>query len=293
MGYEEAIEAQVRLRNWWRTDHALGAAEHVARTIYPEVPNHGAHIAQGVRGLLDVAEPFYVAPDICALLGGAAATFPSATLAPQDVPVQTGWLYYSNPLDLTITPELRQQVRDVDSGRELAYVRLRGLAWAATDEHGVLLMYFADVNVGPAVPALIWYTNIPWGGTWDRGYTERLSLFTDILRHFYTFLAFVRQRLLVTARRPLLQRQERRRLTRDLGHEPFVRVVDLRARDYRRPEEAEGQPVEWSCRWLVRGHWHRYHTREGLQSRWLLPYVKGPEDKPLRVPDSTIYAVVR
>jgi hypothetical protein len=73
------------------------------------------------------------------------------------------------------------------------------------------------------------------------------------------------------------------------GADAGVQVVTLRREAP--PLEASERPVShgqvnWSCRWLVGadtgGHWHRYHTRNGVEDRWVGVYDKGPPDKPLR-----------
>ena len=73
----------------------------------------------------------------------------------------------------------------------------------------------------------------------------------------------------------------------------MVRVVELRQREYQQRDESHDTHTEYTCQWLVRGHWHQYHTRDGLQPRWVSPYVKGPSDKPLKAPTITAYEVVR
>lgn len=53
--------------------------------------------------------------------------------------------------------------------------------------------------------------------------------------------------------------------------------------------------VEWSHRWIVRGHWKWQPCGEGRKSRvriWINPYVKGPEDKPL-VQTEKVYSLQR
>jgi hypothetical protein len=101
------------------------------------------------------------------------------------------------------------------------------------------------------------------------------------------------QRILVTSARYIANRQARKRIAKAIGHEPVVKVIELRARDYQQRDESEGTGVEYTCQWLVRGHWHQYHTKDGLQPRWVMPYVKGPSDKPLRVAEKVAYEVVR
>jgi hypothetical protein len=54
-------------------------------------------------------------------------------------------------------------------------------------------------------------------------------------------------------------------------------------------ERGHGESVvEWSHRWLVRGHWRWQAYGPGRTERrriWIAPFVKGPEDKPFAVTD--------
>lgn len=69
-----------------------------------------------------------------------------------------------------------------------------------------------------------------------------------------------------------------------------VRVVRLHL--HARPQHPDGadgtQQVEWSHRWLVSGHWRRqwYPASRQHQAKYILPYVKGPADRPLVVRDT-------
>lgn len=60
-----------------------------------------------------------------------------------------------------------------------------------------------------------------------------------------------------------------------------VRVLNLRSSG---GGESKGGSVDWSHRWIVRGHWRQQPYGPGgelRRPRWIAPYVKGPEDKPL------------
>jgi hypothetical protein len=74
-----------------------------------------------------------------------------------------------------------------------------------------------------------------------------------------------------------------------------VVVVKLRVNDNR--ERAEETSVEWSHRWLRRGHWRNQPCKDddGQWTRrviWIHPTVCGPEGKPLLIRDH-VYALVR
>jgi hypothetical protein len=52
--------------------------------------------------------------------------------------------------------------------------------------------------------------------------------------------------------------------------------------------------VDWSHRWIVQGHWrNQWYARAGEhRPKWIDPYPKGPEDKPLVLKDK-IYRWIR
>lgn len=79
-------------------------------------------------------------------------------------------------------------------------------------------------------------------------------------------------------------RQLRRRAARR-GHvlNP-VTIVRLPRRQYEHAQNGESH-VDWSHRWVVSGHWRKqwYAKQEVHRPKWIAPYVKGPDDKPLLV----------
>lgn len=77
-------------------------------------------------------------------------------------------------------------------------------------------------------------------------------------------------------------RREAQRLGYDFG---APRVIELR-----RPRGHEADPegerlrdVNWTHRWIVRGHWRQqwYPSIKGHRQKWIGAYEKGPEDLPL------------
>lgn len=116
------------------------------------------------------------------------------------------------------------------------------------------------------------------------------------------FLLFINQDLLTTdsIEAPRATRKRAEALSLQLPTAPTIdtstKVVMLRKRAYRPHESAaEREAPEWSCQWMVRGHWRQqYYPSRGInQPKWIAPYVKGPEDKPLKPPRATVFAVVR
>jgi len=92
-----------------------------------------------------------------------------------------------------------------------------------------------------------------------------------------------------------LPRPERRRLARAGKPEPCIRTVILRKRE-RFVHGVAPTEMEWSCQWLVSGHWRRLHQPrkdDGAETTYVTPYVKGPEDKPFKMPAKVIHKVSR
>lgn len=115
-------------------------------------------------------------------------------------------------------------------------------------------------------------------------------------RYLCTLFGFLQQRVLALERQRVLNKGAARRLAKVLPGEPAVQVVSLRRREYEAPEgDPTTRAVEWSCQWLVSGHWRaQYYPSTGQhRPKWIYPHTKGPADKPLKVGAKKVYAVTR
>jgi len=79
-----------------------------------------------------------------------------------------------------------------------------------------------------------------------------------------------------------------------------VKVIALRRKHFQEtadPSLPLGESTrEWSCQWVVSGHWRNQPFGPGRTARRLVyinPFVKGPEDKPLKPAQKKVYAVMR
>jgi hypothetical protein len=121
----------------------------------------------------------------------------------------------------------------------------------------------------------------------------------DAMRFFLAGCVWLQQKILVTSEGHV-ERHRRKQLAREHHVPPpaDVKIIELRRKESVRsgPAPTDGTPVEWSCQWVVSGHWtHQAHGPKHGERRlqYILPYVKGPDDKPLRVPSHTVYQVDR
>lgn len=316
MGYAEAIEQQMRWLNHYAT--TTGFVElrimlehsHGAQSLL----NHGRQsldemtttLRDGLCWNLSTASPFYVGPAICPVIGAASADLARidrVTINAVDMPAPSGFCLFAEPIVLPV---------HVPTGEERDLV---ALSW-------LLLVQRADGKYDPApTPNDATHLHVyPWvrmpssrhtGKYWIGSFFQlplgsmdrpephpfgrnspRLWAITGV---FVTLCEFMRQKILTTTARPIQNRQARRRIARRLQHEPIVKVVELRRREHAQHDESHETHTEWSCQWLVRGHWRQQYFPSTSENRpiWITPYVKGPSDKPLRTPRTVAYEVVR
>lgn len=112
-------------------------------------------------------------------------------------------------------------------------------------------------------------------------------------RRFMAFSLLVNQRVLADVTESEGSRSVRRRSER-AGVASTVKIVALR-RLSSGTAHVGHDPVAWSHRWIVNGHWRHQPCGPGRsQRRWtfIAPHIKGPDDKPL-VLKETVRAVVR
>lgn len=67
-----------------------------------------------------------------------------------------------------------------------------------------------------------------------------------------------------------------------------VRIIHLRRLlEHHDAPGSEPASREYTCRWLVRGHWRSqwFPKRQVHRPVWIAPHIKGPDDKPFRATD--------
>lgn len=117
-------------------------------------------------------------------------------------------------------------------------------------------------------------------------------------RFMAALFLFMNDRILTTTVRPA-SRSMQRRIARakniDIDAAPTAKIIELRKREYVQGETREAADREYTCQWIVRGHWrNQWYASQGIhQPKWIVPHVKGPTDKPLKAPTQNVFAVVR
>lgn len=115
------------------------------------------------------------------------------------------------------------------------------------------------------------------------------------IRWLYTALHLMSQRLAhlsehrASGMARMMARQKR------LIIAPTLKVISLRRMEAERPT-GEHQHKDWNWQWIVQGHWRLQPYPKALGDyKWIFieSYIKGPENKPLKVPQQIIYRAER
>lgn len=290
--YSEALDAQLDLLNYWSRPGNRGLYEDV---LTDNGMNRGraSLMLDLIIDALAVAEPFYVTPIICNLLFDAAKSIPrSWTLAEHTLYVPAGFVWLGAQYIPSEGGPVVAMVWATMAAREGRYILPSS---EDSGERVAAIGFFYRVTGWPMpLPAQmsLWKFGGDLQAPIEGGYNPEVA---DQERcQFATLMTFLQQRILVSPKF-VADRVARRRVERAARKPPTkeIRVIALR-RVERRTGEAEQRDVEWTCQWIVRGHWrNQWHPRpKHYQPKWIVPYVKGPEDKPLRNP-GRLFTVVR
>jgi len=272
--YSEVLDAQIELLNYWGDPaHKYGDRD-------------SDEALQLTVGMLGLAEAFYITPAICGLLSEAAQSIPESWIFTEEsLYTPRGFVWLGSPINI---PD--------EEGPVVGFV------WASLDssKHGkyVVLTWFDRIGSFPVpLPSqtIYWEHGLSLGIPVSKESKNPLAVLT-MRRFFATLMSFLQQRILVTPKFSP-DRMARRRFEKAMQKPPSneVRVVKLRSIE-RRTGEGEHRDVEWTCQWIVHGHWRNQPYgpagQKHYRPKWITPYRKGPENKPLRHPER-LFAVVR
>lgn len=303
MNYSLAMDSLADLRRFFESRQGLDYIHFRTKELYETVRHYSYNdqfekILLTTVGTIQSAEPFYWSPQMSDLLAQARNGIEHWALELDKLPVKSGYFFFHNPIPLEFLTTV---------GRKYA----KGISWVETSISGVpgALVTFWKVyenNMGMLPQMDISYA-------WEDGKTVKEALamrvedvealkVPDYLRVFgadeerFTIfaaaMALINQRL-IAVKRERATRNTLKRSQQFVGT-PDVLVVNLR-KFAQGHHVSSDQPVDWQFRWFVRGHWrHQYYPSKGEhKSIFILPYVKGPEEKPLKAEVDRIFNVAR
>jgi hypothetical protein len=266
------------------------------------------------RACLLQAEPIYVSPECGGLIADAAASVPAWPLRPLDLPCPHGFVLFAKPIPLPVIRRLGQPPTDISMSLSAVgfsqvivknKVEQEGFDLVHGAPNAISIHYFFDgFETDPLGNSNgQWYfgDESPVGEDWS-DHSELpdkypdLTLFSKTLRNILrSFFAFTQQSVFVKTReradRGARRRAESAGIRESLGHVLLLRRAAARGDD----EVSVGDGVNWSCRWWVGAHWRKQRVgpkKAEIRPTFVGPYMKGPENKPVRL-RRRIIAVVR
>ena len=301
MSYVAALEHQYSTSERWMTGGQNASRIMVEHSLQKGLT--ARDVDQMIGHPLLYGETVYVAREIGDALQEAASSFPRvASLDKGVVQQREAFCFFERPLDCPesdlggIAAMTWMLVATVPGGLEDGGARYHELTdeefEAAEDKRLHAVTYcFMD---GLLLPVTVFHLplNMPISEVLaTSGETVNTAALHRKILYLASLLTFMSQPFIQQQRETEFPRPTRRRLA-TWRHEHAVKVIKLRAAKNKGLEH-QGKVVDWSCRWIVSGHWHLYHYKDGIRSRWVFPYPKGPVGKPLKLPRARVWAVVR
>ncbi len=270
-------------------------------------------------------QPFWWSAQMCGLIEATYPDLPMFTLTKENIPSPNGFFWFAKPIkglgDQTIRCVMWSMMLPPEGDKELTK---KLIASNAPDhelmKHARAIQIVMFPGNDTAMKADIARLGFPTYEiphitmSWEFGHTqealleefpvtrkdgepEYASLYCEVQALAACF-ALLGQRILTSQRAEYTTRADQKRLDRvSPHHDNGIRVVALR-KAFSRVSGADrqsGDPIDWSCRWLVNGHWRKqWYPSLGIhQPLYILPYWKGPEDAPIKAPDQLVMSVHR
>jgi len=317
--YDVALDYQVDWASFWSSDtgralfHGLGLAVSKQRqgkgeSRFVEIVEHEVDELQLILVPVIYGECYYWSTEILDVVKLASKSLPDSwALMRNHIPSVSGFFYFAKALERGIQAFAWTTLTTEGNGH-MAAIHIPGEDNAMPDFNAVAFTSFVK-SPDPGFPRplpcrttmVLGESLVDWRKEAVR-YAAEINAdvseyFADYeaIRLFGTMLTFLQQRILVPSRWSVSRATRKRveRMVYQQKHDLGVNVVKLRSIQHRL-SEGQGEPVDWACRWVVRGHWREqwYSSLGKHQPVFISPYIKGPEDKPLRNM-TRLFAVVR
>jgi len=254
MNYSDALISQLTLLDYWQ--HDSEESEFIYKRLdgllesRRLMPISARSIQQNITYIFSQADTYYISEEITDVLVGGFDTLPRCPLDEVRPISLYGWAFSQRPIVCPFPTPFDQKWE------------VQGLAWGPfgrNSDEGINLSIFVR-SPGSSHLACSGMTSWDWETGWDRhrgatgeaGVADReLTIWTRQLA--FSFFAFIRQEC-VSIQTEQTSRSIRRHLPKAYSAEPVIKVIQLRRRS---PATTSGtaEQRDYSCRWLVRGHW--------------------------------------
>jgi len=255
-------------------------------------PHELAQVLSAVYDMVHLGDTYFMASNIEDGMLQAASNLPQdVQVHKESFPSTRGFMFLEHPLPPLLTDKDGSVYGDV-TAFSWWYAQIED-----TDQWGMVLVAWSITN-NLYQPCL--YLKILDGDTvlsilgLDEAVQEDDKPIITLVSFLVATFNFLEQQLLEAAI-TALPRQQLRQAVRK-GHATTVNVIRLRRKYTQHPTDPNVAPTSYDFQWLVRGHWRKQPYRskgpDFYKHIFIQPYVKGPDDKPLKGTDR-VYAIVR
>lgn len=254
---------------------------------------------------------YWVSAEMIDLLSHAVPAMPPTTMTKELLPHPNGIIFFEKPF-------MGKDARSPNSS-----VVVQAMAWGQSHfdvqenvRHELVTDQGYPVRfVGNGVSVTTWRhfeywmplgrTDWPYGTDTEAPFAPagwepyQLESIIEDRRLFAAFILLSQQRGITDVVEQTTPRYVAKQLARSLGIKDFkdipsptVHLVDIHKR-HRHVEKSdeETRHIEWKKRWWVGAHWRQQAYGPGRKLRrplLIMPYIKGPDDKPLADPSTTV-----
>jgi len=276
----QALEVKYDLLAWWRSPRGYDFTEYCLNN-FGSTDWRNKWSAEKLIGIssghVEHGQPYWVSKDMVQLLMQVAPRIEVQELLPTDLPTPTGFVLFEEPI---IVKDFRG-----------AEINMHILAWGPANTKagpGVSLSLYSDIDSMDPYGTPYAMREL-WG--WEYGVLEMEPAMMAFWKLMSAMWTLMQQRIAVNTKGPMNKKTAKRLARR--GIDPYaipqVQVITLR-RTSVQSDHSIHREVEWSHRWLVDAHWRKqwYPSIQGHRQILILPYMKGPADKPIVTKEKVI-----
>lgn len=306
MSWQHALDVQMDTHKWmgnhYGTLYTQGFFEDLLKYREKEFPHEAVILHNNIVQTLWRADTMFVTKDMQHLLLQAAHDLPDdAAFDLHTLITPIGFCLFEEPM--------------YGKDTQGSTLGVSGIAWhtaAVENMEGVTvcaIYFFTDTadqfdeinsNVIPKlraanipVPplALMHFYPLLGGDAPPQGDTPGSELVAATIRLFMAMQLLAQQRIGEPIKLPA-PRAARKRYIREGGdpHQTrMITLITLRRKSVKHDDEH--QKIEWSHRWVVRGHWRRQWYAKTKRHDWVYIYehIKGPENAPLLLKERRVF----
>lgn len=243
---------------------------------------------------MEIADLYFVTPDMSALAAHAATTLGPYVTAPEDFPSTDGLMVFEEPI-------LFKHYREPPPGSaSVPPLLLAGCHWLIRSGRVLVSSLVRRADDPELAETIIRLKGSPPPLLFDALAPIALGRPLDVIsswdwtRAFVSACLLMGQPTLAFSKIHQLDRLERANLRRRKLDPRPIRIVQLR-RAVSPDAQDDASAREYHHRWLVRGHWRQQAHGPGRMERkpiWIAPHIKGPEGAPILTGEK-VYAWVR